>query len=211
MVKEYTAKKLDSLYLLLKDTNPEKARLIYYVSDCIKYNLDKEWTTTFKYTADNIVQKCLNIEYDERENIGDNPNDINDSLYGSPKLFHDVDLSLHASQVAEILVNHNQEKFLKIMPIVISANGDEHDKDVALAIRYAVNNGAKIINMSLGKELSLNEKWISDAVKYAATKGILIVYASGNNAKNVEYNTNKYYPNDLYVLPSFQDDFLSDV
>ncbi|WP_420571371.1 S8 family serine peptidase [Kordia sp.] len=195
--KNYTAKKLDSLYLALKDSDKEKANLVYFVSDCIKYDLTKEWIDTYKLNSDNLIDKCLNLDYNERENIGDNPNDINDSIYGTARIYNDIDLSFHSSQVSAILVNHNKSKFLKIMPIVISAHGDEHDKDIAIAIRYATNNGAKIINMSLGKELSYNKEWIEDAVKYAESKDVLIVYAVGNDAKNVNNLENKYYPNDV--------------
>ncbi|MEM6722235.1 MAG: S8 family serine peptidase [Bacteroidota bacterium] len=195
--KDYNTKSLDSLYLALKDSNQEKANLIYFVSDCIKYGITKDWIKTYQYNAENILQKCLNLNYDERVNIGDDAYNINDSIYGSPKLFHDISLSYHASQVAAIIADHNRKKFLKIMPIIISSNGDENDKDIATSIRYAVNNGAKVINMSLGKELSLNTKWIIDAVKYAASKDVLIMYAAGNNAKNIENDLNKYYPNDV--------------
>lgn len=195
--KDYDVKKLDSLYLSLKDSDNEKARLVYYVSDCIKYDITKEWIETYNSNTNNIVQKCLNINYDEREITRDNPSDILDSIYGSPKLLNNLSMSRHATQVAGIITNHNNKEFLKIMPIVISAHGDEHDKDIAISIKYAVNNGAKVINMSLGKELSLHEKWITDAIKYAESKDVLIVYAAGNDAKNIDNLNNKYYPNDV--------------
>ena len=72
-------------------------------------------------------------------------------------------------------------------------DGDEYDKDIALAIRYAVDNGAKVINMSFGKELSPEKKWVDEAVKYAELKDVLIVHAAGNDAANTDSVGN--YPN----------------
>jgi subtilisin family serine protease len=75
-------------------------------------------------------------------------------------------------------------------------DGDEHDKDVALAIRYAVDNGAKIINMSFGKGFSPEKNWVDDAVKYAESKGVLLVHAAGNAASNVDTTDN--FPNPVF-------------
>lgn len=80
------------------------------------------------------------------------------------------------------------------MPLSISAFGDEHDKDISLAIRYAVDNGAKVINMSFGKEFSLYKEWVFDAIKYADKNNVLIVSSAGNDGRNL--NTSEVYPND---------------
>ena len=81
------------------------------------------------------------------------------------------------------------------MPICISPYGDEHDKDIALGIRYAVDNGAKVINMSFGKEFSLHKDWVFDAFRYAEENNVLIVSSAGNSGFNLS-NKNNYYPND---------------
>jgi len=73
-------------------------------------------------------------------------------------------------------------------------NGDEYDKDIALAIRYAVDNGAKIINGSFGKSYSTHSQWVHDAIKYAEQNDVLFVHAAGNDSKNID--TNENYPND---------------
>lgn len=86
---------------------------------------------------------------------------------------------------------------VRIMAIRAVPGGDEHDKDVALAIRYAVNNGAKIINMSFGKPVSPYKKMIDDAIKYAATKGVLIVHGSGNEGQNLDVTP--FYPNAKFL------------
>src|SRR6476661_132271 len=76
-------------------------------------------------------------------------------------------------------------------------DGDEHDKDIALGIRYAVDNGAKVINMSFGKGFSPQKQWVDDAVKYAESKGVLLVQAAGNDAHNLDSSYN--FPNPVFV------------
>jgi len=83
---------------------------------------------------------------------------------------------------------------VKIMAVRSVSGGDEYDKDVALGIRYAVDNGAKVINTSFGKAFSPNKEWVYDAIKYAAEKDVLIVNAAGNDGKNIDIE--KTYPND---------------
>jgi subtilisin family serine protease len=80
------------------------------------------------------------------------------------------------------------------MPLAISASGDENDKDIALAIYYAVDNGAKIINMSSYKEFSLHKNWVFDALKYAEKHNVLFVHISGNDSVNLDKSP--VYPND---------------
>lgn len=80
-----------------------------------------------------------------------------------------------------------------IMPIRAGCNCDERDKDVALAIRYAVDNGASIINMSFGKNLSPQKVWVDEAVKYAADHDVLLVHGAGNESSNNDFVT--FYPN----------------
>jgi subtilisin family serine protease len=86
---------------------------------------------------------------------------------------------------------------VRIMTVRAVPDGDEHDKDIALAIRYAVDNGAQIINMSFGKGFSPEKKWVDDAVRYAESKGVLLVHAAGNDSKNID--TMENYPSPVYV------------
>ena len=72
-----------------------------------------------------------------------------------------------------------------IMVLRAVPDGDERDKDVALAIRYAVDNGARIVNMSFGKNFSPGKKWVDDAVRYAGDHDVLLIHAAGN--ENSEY------------------------
>jgi subtilisin family serine protease len=82
---------------------------------------------------------------------------------------------------------------VKVMMIRAVPDGDEYDKDIALAIKYAVDNGAKVINMSFGKGISPEKKWVDEAVRYAELKDVLIVHAAGNDAENTDSTGN--FPN----------------
>jgi subtilisin family serine protease len=85
---------------------------------------------------------------------------------------------------------------VRIMVLRVVPDGDEHDKDVANAIRYAVDNGASIINMSFGKGKSWNKKVVDDAVAHAVKKDVLLIHASGNGSLNTDLEDN--FPNDTY-------------
>ena len=82
------------------------------------------------------------------------------------------------------------------MAIRTVPDGDERDKDVANSIRYAVDNGAKIINMSFGKAYAWDKKVVDEVVKYAISKGVLFVHAAGNDGKDTQKEEN--YPNRLF-------------
>ncbi len=84
------------------------------------------------------------------------------------------------------------------MAIRAIPNGDERDKDVANAIRYAVDNGARIINMSFGKRYSPHKKIVIEAFQYAESKGVLLVHAAGNDSENIDLNPS--YPSKYISL-----------
>jgi subtilisin family serine protease len=108
----------------------------------------------------------------------------------------------HGTHVAGIIAaNRSNDTGMKgvaenvlIMPIRAVPDGDEYDKDIALGIRYAVDNGASIINTSFGKYFSTHPEWVMDAIKYAADNDVLIVNAAGNEGLNLDEN--RVYPND---------------
>lgn len=82
---------------------------------------------------------------------------------------------------------------VRIMPIIATTGpGDERDKDVANGIVYAVNNGARIINMSFSKKYSPYKKLVDSAVRYTELKHVLIIHAAGNDGNNND--TVNYYP-----------------
>jgi subtilisin family serine protease len=129
----------------------------------------------------------------------DNEEDINDKYYGNSDVM--ASTPFHGTHVAGIIgaVRNNGKGVdgvadnVRIMMIRAVPDGDEHDKDIALAIRYAVDNGAKVVNMSFGKDFSPQKKWVDEAVKYAESKGVLLVHAAGNDAKNIDSADN--FPN----------------
>jgi subtilisin family serine protease len=132
-----------------------------------------------------------NIEYDGRSIVGDDPDNINDKNYGNSNV---TDRNKHGTHVSGIVVNIFDNAV--IMPIRCVPDGDEYDKDVALSIRYAVDNGAKIINFSFGKKYSPHSNWVVDAMKYASQRDVLIVNAAGNDSNDIDLIENESYPTD---------------
>ncbi|MEO8822965.1 MAG: S8 family peptidase [Ginsengibacter sp.] len=136
------------------------------------------------------------------EIVKDNPSDINDRYYGNNDVM--AGTPSHGTHCSGIIgaVRDNGigmdgiANNVSIMMIRAVPDGDEHDKDIANAIRYAVDNGAEVISMSFGKGFSPQKIWVDDAVKYAQSKGVLLVHAAGNDAKNIDSAQN--FPNPVY-------------
>jgi subtilisin family serine protease len=144
----------------------------------------------------------LNTSFTGRTPVGDDPNDITDTGYGNGNVKNTVKTESHGTHVTGIIAaERNNGKGMngvannvEIMAIRTVPNGDEYDKDVALAIRYAVDNGAKIINTSFGKYYSLHPEWVRDAIVYAEQNNVLIVNAAGN--ENIDLDVKSVFPND---------------
>lgn len=132
------------------------------------------------------------------EIVKDNYDDFNDKFYGNNNVMASNKSALHGTHVAGIIGAARKNGVgmdgiadnVKIMMLRAVPDGDEHDKDIALAIRYAVDNGAQVINMSFGKSYSPEKKWVDEAVRYAEAKGVLLVHAAGNDAKNLDTTYN---------------------
>lgn len=137
------------------------------------------------------------------EIVKDNYEDINDRYYGNNDVM--AGDPMHGTHVSGIIAAERNNNLgidgiadnVKIMMIRTIPNGDEHDKDVALAIRYAVDNGAKVINMSFGKGFSPEKKWVDDAVKYAESKNVLLVQGAGNDHDDNDVVDN--FPNKNFI------------
>jgi subtilisin family serine protease len=146
----------------------------------------------------------LNPDFNGRESVGDNPYDFSDRAYGNGNPMNRDKEESHGTHVAGIIAAERNNGLgadgvannVEIMSIRAVPNGDEYDKDVALGIRYAVDNGAKIINASFGKSFSPNADWVYDAIRYAADNDVLIVHAAGNDALDLDAPENDNYPND---------------
>jgi subtilisin family serine protease len=124
--------------------------------------------------------------------VKDNYDDPTDRFYGNNDVM--ASGSEHGTHVSGI-IGANRENNLgiagvannvEIMTVRAVPDGDEHDKDIANAIRYAADNGAWVVNMSFGKSFSPEKKWVDEAVKYAESKGVLLIHAAGNDAKNID-------------------------
>ncbi|MEO8234718.1 MAG: S8 family peptidase [Flavobacterium sp.] len=222
---DYTVKQLDSMYSCYKindksfkerrdNEDKDFGALIAEVRSDIKSNTNSfEKLNSEKIEIDSICNKNLNLNYNERKFIGDNEN-VLEKGYGNGKINNKIEgirsLYGHNTKVSSIIAANVKNNIgikgfsdnIKIMPLSISPSGDEHDKDIAMAIFYAVDNGAKIINMSFSKQFSLHPEWVTNAFRYAEKNNVLIVHISGNDAFNIDENP--IYPNDYQYDSLFE-------
>jgi len=138
------------------------------------------------------------LTFNSSDIVKDDPNNLNETGYGNnnvtgPDAAHGTHVSgiIAANRTNGIGIN-GQGKNIKIMPIRAVPNGDERDKDVANAIRFAVDHHARVINMSFGKEFSPNKPLVDAAVKYAEAAGVILVHAAGNDSKDTAKQDNNF-------------------
>jgi len=166
----------------------------------------KEFYTDLKEGYDyynNQVDYHLNMAYDSRGLVGDDYENSAEHFYGNADV--EGPEGTHGTHVAGIIGGDRTNDIgmkgvadnVKIMSIRTVPDGDERDKDVANAIRYAADNGAKVINMSFGKAYVKDKQVVDQAVQYAMSKDVLLVHAAGNDGKDIDKNPN--YPNPYYV------------
>jgi subtilisin family serine protease len=144
-----------------------------------------------------------NLDFESRDTVGDNYFNSNEHFYGNPNVGGPGDD--HGTHVSGIIGAARDNDLgvkgvandVRIMSVRTVPNGDERDKDVANAIRYAAANGAKVINMSFGKPYSQDKKAVDEAVKFAMSKDVLIIHAAGND--NLDVDTAKNFPNKTYA------------
>ncbi len=155
-----------------------------------------ELNVTAKYYKE-VLDMTYNVDFDARSIVGDDYLNPWERNYGNNHI--KGPLSEHGTSVASLIVNNKNKKAKMngiapnavIMPVRVVPGGDERDKDVANGIFYAVNNGAKIINLSFGKSFTAYKAVVDSAVRYAEAKGVLIIHAAGNESKNRD-QTNRY-------------------
>lgn len=199
----YSIEELDSLGTVHEDLQPQLYNLMRIIDG------EGSIEQAFAYLDEGIAYfkeqydtPNYDINFDGRAIVGDNPDDFNDRNYGNNDVIGFKDKESHGTHVTGIAAALRNNGIgmngitnnVKIMAIRAVPDGDEYDKDVALAIRYAVDNGAKVVNMSFGKSYSTQKEWVFEAIKYAASKDVLLVHAAGNDAKNIDNEDN--YPND---------------
>ncbi|MEO8237977.1 MAG: S8 family peptidase [Flavobacterium sp.] len=214
---DYTYQQLDSMYKKHKindktyrqrrdDNDKDLGALIDFMMAKFEVNQKTiEDIKNMKIQLDSVISKNLNIDYNDRLLIGDNPK-ILEKGYGNNNVSNNKaghrPIQDHSTKMAGIIGGNRENKKgikgilqnVKIMPLNISPSGDENDKDIAMAVYYAVDNGAKVINMSLGKEFSLHKEWVFDAFKYAEDHDVLIVHSAGNDSSDMDKNPE--YPSD---------------
>lgn len=147
----------------------------------------------------------LNPDFDGRVVVGDDPYNIEDLGYGNGNPQFQAPDESHGTHVASIVAGVDNDLApgvrgiapnAKIMSLRAVPNGDEYDKDIALGIRYAVDNGARIVNMSFGKSYSPKAEWVYEAIRYAASKNVLLIHAAGNEGEDLDDPKHPNFPND---------------
>lgn len=166
------------------------------VNDTVPFNGIIEGISEAQKHFEKQVKYNYNTDLDTRKIVGDNYDDITERSYGNNDIKGpSADHGTHVAGIIAAVRNNNKgmdgiAQNVQIMVVRVVPDGDERDKDVANGIRYAVDNGATVINMSFGKAFSYNKKTVDDAVKYAQKKDVLIVHAAGNDASNNDVVSN---------------------
>lgn len=156
--------------------------------------------------------KSLDNTSNPRDSIGDDVDRLRDRYYGNATLLDSN--SFHGTFVAGLIAAGRNNgvgidgiaQNARIMGIRAVPDGDEFDKDVALSIRFAVDHGAKIINMSFGKYYSPQAEWVTDAIRYALRKNVLVIQAAGNDNRNLD--TIVFYPQPPVDIKAKRDSYL---
>ncbi|WP_298364659.1 S8 family peptidase [uncultured Lutibacter sp.] len=204
-VKSFIGKKEDLTIEDLKAVNTDDEKIKAQVGGLLQMYGNGFDEKGFKeYYVSQKKNKNYDLDFDGRAIVGDQPENILDLNYGNPYVIGSKDDEIHGTHVAGIILAERNNSIgmngvatnAKLMSVRAVPDGDERDKDVALAIRYAVDNGAKVINMSFGKSYSPHRHWVIDAIKYAEKNDVLLVHAAGNSSEDIDVKDN--WPNDSY-------------
>ena len=199
--KNYTKKDLETIKTD-NDTLLQSVSVLEYYSQGYETVGDAKISLNKKLKhIKNFLDFKLNKQFKGRK-TGDNPTDFSQKIYGNTNVRPVEKSESHGTHVAGIIAaKRNNRKGMngiannvQIMSLRAVPSGDEYDKDVALAIRYAVDNGAKIINMSFGKYYSPHSNWVRDAIAYAGQHNVLMIHGAGNESLDLDEKEN--YPND---------------
>lgn len=205
---DFTIPELDSIQTTAEDVMVAKNFMSRFLKsagdDDITY---KNFKDEFEEYMKDLKRKAERTDGEPKDTradiIGDKYDDINDRYYGNNDVMGNF--GFHGTHVSGIIaaVRNNGIGIdgvadnVRIMAVKVVPEGDERDKDVALGIRYAVDNGAQIINMSFGKGFSPHKDWVDDAIRYAEKKGVLLIHAAGNDGNNNDVVDN--FPNPFFA------------
>lgn len=192
---------LEKIDLNTADSKLKRARQV--MDRVFKMGYSEEQLKEFVAHYEEEAQYNLNPDFNPRAIVGDDPTQNKDRGYGNAEVVGPD--ARHGTHVAGIIGAARNNALgmdgvadnVKIMVLRAVPNGDERDKDVANAIRYAVDNGAQVINMSFGKAFSPEKEWVDEAVRYADSKGVLLIHAAGNDAENTDERPS--YPSRTYL------------
>jgi cell wall-associated protease len=215
---DFTFKELDSLYKKYrKGSDKELSDNLYYLKYYVRLGKNLQELKKDSIREDEKLKTSYNENYYDRAIIGDDEYNINDNHYGNNDVSKNAKLTYHGTIVSGVIGANRANKIgingfsdhIKIMPIIAAPIGGlEHDKDIALAIRYAVDNGAKIINMSFGHPTSSRPDWIKEAFLYAEKHDVLLVAGSGNDAKDNDITPFYSIDYDLETKVEFCNNFI---
>ena len=186
----------------VKTDDADLKSIVAFLKDVYSSGYEKKELLNYKKHVDNALKYNLNIDFHPRADIiGDDCNNYEQKYYGNNNV--KGPRSSHGTFGAGVIAAKRNNGVgvqgvadsVKLMVLRVVPDGDEYDKDVALSIRYAVDNGANIINMSFGKDFSVNPNKVWEAVKYASDHNVLLVHAAGNEAENND--TIVHYPADF--------------
>jgi len=192
----------------LKVCNPDTVKALKFSKELLLFLYKQKGfnKSDFKDYLKQVFVKFYfqnNISFNPRDIIGDNPEDITDVKYGNNDVIGpDPEHGTHVAGIVGANRDNNigvkgVAENVRIMSLRVVPDGDERDKDIALAIRYATKMGAKVINMSFGKDYSPQKKFVDDAVKDAVAHDVLFVHAAGNDAKDIDTTDN--FPSNILL------------
>ncbi|WP_046758861.1 S8 family serine peptidase, partial [Kordia jejudonensis] len=210
--KEITQTKLDSLSNIITDTIIKKH--IDYKKLLLQYDINEDY---YHYKINEFsteLAQQLNVKYNGRLSK-DDVNDITDTKYGNNNV-KGVGQINHALRVSSLIAAnrnnldsvHGILNNIKIMPVNIMSYYGVYDKDIALAIRYAVDNGAKVINMSFSISYPVHEQWLEEAIIYAMENDVLLVTSSGNFRENLDFQLDYLNDSSIITKKEFANNFI---
>jgi subtilisin family serine protease len=174
----------------IKTNDAELKSINDFLKSIYSSNFDIKEVENYNKHLETEIKYHLNVDFNPRKDIiGDDCENYN-QIYGNNDVIGKE--PSHGTFGAGIIASKRNNNIgidgvadsVKLMVLRVVPDGDEYDKDVALSIKYAVDNGANIINMSFGKEFSVNPKKVWEAIKYASDRNVLLVHAAGNESEN---------------------------
>ncbi len=192
---KFTIEEIDAIKTDDQELKDAKVTLSKMLKQGVSAEMIKEYVDHYG----NQAKFGLNEEFNPRNIVGDNYSNLKEKGYGNNEV--EGPDAQHGSHVAGIIGANRKNNLgvqgvaenIKIMSLRAVPDGDERDKDIANAIIYAVDNGAKVINMSFGKSFSPNKARVDEAVRYAEKKGVLLIHAAGNDNEDIDVADN--FPN----------------